>query len=429
MEFKEYKLKDIAEVQTGPFGSQLHKKDYVDKGTPIITVEHLGDNRIKHTNLPRVTESDKERLSKYILKTDDIVFSRVGSVDRRALIQKGEDGWLFSGRCLRVRVTSDGVNPTYLSYYFGTERFKEYIRNIAVGATMPSLNTKILKELTIILPEKPLQDRIASMLNSFTNKIQTNIIIAETLQELAQTLFKHWFFNFEFPDDDGEPYRSNGGKMVESELGLIPEGWEVGRLSELGDIVGGGTPSKKIEEYYTDQGVGWITPKDLSSDKSIFIEKGATDITEEALQKSSAKLLPENSVLFSSRAPIGYVAISGRPVSTNQGFKSIVPYAHVPSEFVFFLLKHLTPAIEANAGGSTFKEISGKGMKNINTVIPDSKVLTLYQESVHANFSYIKELEKENRNLISLRDILLPKLLSGEIELNEKIEEVENALV
>ncbi len=429
MKFKEYKLKDIAEVQTGPFGSQLHKKDYVNQGTPIITVEHLGDNRIKHANLPRVTESDKERLSKYILRSDDIVFSRVGSVDRRALIQKEEDGWLFSGRCLRVRVKSENVNPTYLSYYFGTEKFKEYIRNIAVGATMPSLNTKIMKELTINLPEKSLQDRVASMLNSFTNKIQTNARITNNLEELAQTIFKRWFIDFEFPNEDKEPYRSSGRKMVESELGLIPEGWKVGSLSDLGDIVGGGTPSKKIEEYYTDHGVGWITPKDLSSDKSIFIEKGATDITEEALQKSSAKLLPEDSVLFSSRAPIGYVAIAGRPVSTNQGFKSMVPNSNIPSEFVFFLLKHLTPAIEANAGGSTFKEISGKGLKSINTVIPNEQILTLFKESVHVNFSYIKELEKENRNLTSLRDSLLPKLLSGEIELNDESEVLEDAMV
>ena len=128
---KEAKLSAICEkngVQTGPFGSQLHKEDYVVNGTPIITVEHLGENRIVHENLPRVSDEDKTRLSKYQLKTGDIVFSRVGSVDRRALVQAKEDGWLFSGRCLRVRPIQEIVDSRWLSYFFGLPAFKNYIR-------------------------------------------------------------------------------------------------------------------------------------------------------------------------------------------------------------------------------------------------------------------------------------------------------------
>ena len=134
-------------VQTGPFGSQLHKEDYVAQGTPIISVEHLGDNRIIHIDTPFVTDDDKNRLQKYQMKEGDIIFSRVGSVDRRALVRKDEDGWLFSGRCLCVRVDKTKINPTYLSYFFGLESFKKYIRGIAVGATMPSINTKILSDV------------------------------------------------------------------------------------------------------------------------------------------------------------------------------------------------------------------------------------------------------------------------------------------
>ena len=133
-------LKDLcvdAGIQTGPFGRQLHQENYVQFGTPIMTVEHLGKNRIVHTNLPQVSDEDKARLSKYVLKTGDIVFSRVGSVDRRALVQPAEDGWLFSGRCLRVRPNPDRLDAQWLSYFFGLPAFKNYIRGIAVGATMP----------------------------------------------------------------------------------------------------------------------------------------------------------------------------------------------------------------------------------------------------------------------------------------------------
>ncbi len=201
-------------------------------------------------------------------------------------------------------------------------------------------------------------------------KIGINNKVIQSLEELAKTLFKRWYVDFEFLTEDGEPYKSSGGEMIESELGDIPKEWKIGTLNDLGNINGGGTPSKKIEEYYTENEISWITPKDLSNNKSIYIYKGATDITEEALKKSSANLLPENTVLFSSRAPIGYVAIAGQKVATNQGFKSIVPFEGIPSIYVFFLLKHLTPSIEANAGGSTFKEISGSGMKGIKTILP-----------------------------------------------------------
>ena len=125
-------------VQTGPFGSQLHKKDYVQIGTPIITVEHLGENRILHNKLPRVSDEDKERLAKYTLQEGDIVFSRVGSVDRRSFVRSPEAGWLFSGRCLRIRAKPEKIDPLYLSYYLGDPRVKQYVRSIAVGATMPS---------------------------------------------------------------------------------------------------------------------------------------------------------------------------------------------------------------------------------------------------------------------------------------------------
>ena len=136
-------------IQTGPFGSQLHQSDYVLSGCPIVTVEHLGENRLIHEAIPQVSDSDLARLSKYTLRPGDIVFSRVGSVDRRALVTNMEDGWLFSGRCLRVRPDVQKIDSAYLSYCFGLPAFKEYIRSIAVGATMPSLNTQILSDVSV----------------------------------------------------------------------------------------------------------------------------------------------------------------------------------------------------------------------------------------------------------------------------------------
>jgi len=203
-------------IQTGPFGSQLHNKDYVEIGTPIITVEHLGDNRILHQNTPYVSDADKKRLSKYLLQTDDIVFSRVGSVDRRALVRETEDGWLFSGRCLRVRVDKTKIDPVYLSYFFGTEAFKQYIRSIAVGATMPSINTKILSDVPIYCPELEEQLEISNLFKSLDNKIELNHQTNQTLEQISQTIFKSWFVDFE-PVKAKDHIRKLGGNADQIE--------------------------------------------------------------------------------------------------------------------------------------------------------------------------------------------------------------------
>lgn len=173
-------LRDIAEIQTGPFGSQLHKEDYVDVGTPIVTVEHLGSRGFSEQNLPMVSDADKSRLSKYVLKKGDIVFSRVGSVDRCSFVDQKHDGWMFSGRCLRVR-PSEEVDPLFLYYFFCLNTTKEFVRSIAVGATMPSINTKLLGEVEVVCPEIEEQCKIADILSKIDDKIEENQKINENL--------------------------------------------------------------------------------------------------------------------------------------------------------------------------------------------------------------------------------------------------------
>ena len=173
-------LRDIAEIQTGPFGSQLHKEDYIDVGTPIVTVEHLGSRVFSEQNLPMVSDTDKRRLSKYILKKGDIVFSRVGSVDRCSFVDKKHDGWMFSGRCLRVR-PSEKVDSMFLYYFFCLNTTKKFVRSIAVGATMPSINTKLLGEVEVVCPEIEEQRKIADILSKIDDKIEENQKINENL--------------------------------------------------------------------------------------------------------------------------------------------------------------------------------------------------------------------------------------------------------
>lgn len=183
MKFRSTTIGDIASVQTGPFGSQLHNEDYVLVGTPIVTVEHLGQRKMAHKNLPRVSDADKERLNKYTLEYGDLVFSRVGSVDRCSWVGHEEDGWMFSGRCLRVRpLDKDVVYHKYLYYFFTLDETKDFVRNIAVGATMPSINTKLLSEVPIQIPSLEDQQAIADTLSVLDDRIEEKRAINHHLE-------------------------------------------------------------------------------------------------------------------------------------------------------------------------------------------------------------------------------------------------------
>lgn len=192
--------------------------------------------------------------------------------------------------------------------------------------------------------------------------------------------------------------------------------WRVGTISDLGAIVGGGTPSKAKSEYYTENGIAWITPKDLSIDKSKFITHGENDISELGYRNSSATMMPPGTVLFSSRAPIGYIAIARNEVTTNQGFKSVVPRPEIGTPFVYYFLIHNLPLIESKASGSTFKEVSGSVMKSVAAVIPDDDAIAKFNDFCRPVFEMQEKLEQENRKLATMRDSLLPRLMSGEID-------------
>ncbi len=303
-------------VQTGPFGSQLHQKDYVPVGTPILTVEHLGDNRIIHQDLPCVSDYDKERLSKYTLRKGDIVFSRVGSVDRRALVHEAEDGWLFSGRCLRVRPDPNKIDPGYLSYFFGWASFQEHIRAIAVGATMPSLNTQILSDVIVLYPSLPEQRAIAHILGTLDDKIELNRRMNETLEEMARALFKSWFVDFDpvrakmEGRDPGLPKHLAdlfSNRLVDSELGPIPEGWEVKALSSFGEIVTGKTPSTKEAAYFGND-VPFLRIPDMHG--NVYVLQTQMMLSNRGVSSQPQKTLPPDSVSVSCIATPGLVVLN-----------------------------------------------------------------------------------------------------------------------
>ena len=300
-------------------------------------------------------------------------------------------------------VNTDIVDSKFLYYSICKKDFA----SLNVGSAVPSLTVPVLENIDLRIPSLQTQRKIASILSSLDDKIELNRRINAKLEVQAQALFKSWFIDF-------EPFKD--GKFVDSELGMIPEGWKVGTLDEIGDVIGGGTPSKSKPEYYCNNGIAWITPKDLSITRAKFTSHGEIDITELGYKNSSAKLMPKDSVLFSSRAPIGYITIALNDICTNQGFKSIVP-RKAGTAFIYSYLKANTINIENQATGSTFKEASGALIKAQKVAIPNDDSFNDFEQILKPIFNQQAILERESARLSALRDTLLPKLMSGEIEI------------
>lgn len=410
-EWKEVLLEEVSrEITVGFVGSMA--SEYVKFGIPFLRSLNIEPYQVNLNDIKFITQEFHERLSKSKLKPGDVVIVRTGKPGTCTVIPE----WLKEANCSDLVIVrpSPDIDPYFLAYYVNSIA-THHVYSHLVGAVQQHFNVGSAKKIKILLPPLAEQKSISEVLNAISSKIELNNAINKNLEELAQALFKRWFVDFEFPNENGEPYMSSGGEFEESELGLIPKGWKQGTISELGEVAGGATPSKKNEDFYTVRGIPWITPKDLSKTNNKYISRGEIDITQKGFSNSSVKLLPKGTVLFSSRAPIGYIAIAKNEVTTNQGFKSVIPFKHVGSEFVYYLLKSNVETIECRASGSTFKEISGTEMKRVPVLIPTENVLAKFNEIVEPIGRLTQKCEEENEDLTQIRDTLLPKLMSGEI--------------
>ena len=389
-------LSVLADIQTGPFGSQLHKKDYVQIGTPIVTVEHLGKKKFTEQNLPCVSDSDKERLGKYILREGDIVFSRVGSVDRCSYVSNEYDGWMFSGRCLRVRPFIE-IDSQYLYYYFTLESIKQFVRGIATGATMPSINTKFMGEVPVTYPPMEEQCKIVSVLSTLDDKIELNNKINKNLELQAQELFKAWFVTFE----------TFGRKM--------PSSWSVAKLGDIATIkTNSFSPAKNptvMLEHYS-------IPAFDEQKYPVF--ELASNV------KSNKYILTDNSVMISKLNP-GTKRV-WRPMCISEFAVSstefIIFEANDPTykDYVFSVID--SPAFSdwmcAHTTGSTNsrQRTTPSTTLKFQIALPTQEIVSDFCKIVTPMYDMIAQNTCENRKLAAFRDSLLPKLMSGELDVS-----------
>ena len=412
MEWKEVRLGDVCEIY-GRIGFRGYTtNDLVDtpkEGAISLSPKNIINGELNLEQCTYIKWDKYYESPEIMINPNEIVITKTGSsVGRTTFVRRVVHPMTLNPQLVVLKNISE--NAEFLSYYIKSALFQSVLKSIVVGSAIPTLSQKNLANLMINVPkEVEDQRRIASILSSLDRKIELNNKINADLEEMAQAIFKNWFVDF-------EPFKD--GKFVDSELGMIPEGWKVGRLEEIANVVGGSTPSKAKPEYYTQKGIAWLTPKDLSNHPAVYTSRGEIDITEAGYNSTSTKLMPKGTVLFTSRAPIGYISIAQNDICTNQGFKSLVP-KEAGTCFLYCFLKYITPEIENKSTGSTFKEASGSLMKSLQVIMPEQKVFEDFETIVSPLFARIESLEKENSRLSLLRDTLLPRLMSGELEIPE----------
>lgn len=405
MEWKEVKIGDLGQIITGKTPKTAIKKNWGGK-IPFLSPSDDMSNKTSPVTARTLTELGVAEVAKCLIPANSICVSCIGS-DLGKVVKTDRE--LVTNQQINTIVPHSNVDSDFV-YYLMCIVGKELNYISKTSTAVPIINKSTFSDWNIVIPEKVEdQRRIASILSSLDRKIELNNKINADLEEMAQAIFKNWFVDF-------EPFKD--GKFVDSELGKIPEGWKVGRLDEIADVVGGSTPSKAKPEYYTQKGIAWLTPKDLSNHPAVYTSRGEIDITEEGYNSTSTKLMPKGTILFTSRAPIGYISIAQNDICTNQGFKSLVP-KKAGTCFLYCFLKYVTPVIENKSTGSTFKEASGSLMKSLQVIMSEQKVFEDFETIVSPLFARIESLEKENSRLSLLRDTLLPRLMSGELEVPE----------
>ena len=424
MELKKYKLGDcLTMIENGAVIKQKKNAG----GIPITRIETLSNDRFNRDRLGYADIFDEPSYSHFILDDMDLIMSHINSrtfLGRTVIYRKHGDEKIIHGmNVLRLKTDIKVLNPLYAYYYFKTNGFRTAIDHIRKDAiNQSSLATSDIKNLEILIPSIEEQSVIVSILDNLDRKIALNCAINQNLEALAKQLYYYWFVQFDFPDENGRPYKSSGGIMVWNEKlkREIPSSWSVKTIDEIAEVYNGATPSTADEENYGGD-VVWITPKDLSNQQQKFIYQGDRNISRKGYESCSTHLLSSNTVLMSSRAPIGLLAIAKTELCTNQGFKSFVPKNDNEATYLYYYLQAHLKQIEQLGTGTTFKEVSREDVLKFQILKPNDGLLDIWEERIYSINDKQLEIQKENEDLTKQRDELLPLLMNGQVSLNSDL--------
>jgi type I restriction enzyme S subunit len=377
----------LGQIATMRYG-KLPPKELLDSGYPIFTGY-------------RVSGFAKE----YIYEKPMLVVVARGVGGTGDVKISPPKSWI-TNLSIVLELDEQQADKQFMCYYMSQQSLKE---KLDTGSAQAQITVNALSAYYVTIPPLPIQHRIASILSAYDDLIENNTRRIAILEEMARRIYEEWFVRFRFPGHEQV-------KIVESELGLIPEGWEVRTVDETFQIVGGGTPSKAEPSYWEGGTINWYSPTDLTKAGTSFMDESANRITSLGLAKSSARLFPPMSVMLTSRATIGVVAVNTTEACTNQGFITCLPNAAYPLWLLFHWIKTNVETFIGLGTGATFKEITKGTFKGIKLIVPSGETVTQYSALVEPLMALSLILQRKNTNLRTTRDLLLPKLISGELD-------------
>jgi len=409
-DFKSYKLKDVCSKIGSGATPRGGKESYLNHGEIfLIRSQNVLDFLFSTEGVAYISPEQARLLDGVKIDKNDVLINITGdSVARVCSVPKFIQEARVNQHVAILRANPKLLSNVFLKYYLLQPQIKTALLTISyAGATRKALTKSDLEDFNIDLPELPYQHRIAEILGALDDKIELNRQMNHTLEQMAQALYRHYFV------DDIDPEN-------------LPEGWRNGVLDEVVYIRGGGTPSTKESKFWNGS-IHWTSPKDLANLRSPFLTDTESKLTVLGIKKVSSGLLPQETVLLSSRAPIGYIAIADIPVAINQGYIAILPDSIFGRLFMYFWLKNNMDLIIQYANGSTFLEISKKAFREIECIIPTNEKIQKFIVEVKSQFDLIKSNTYETEHLIKSRDYLLPKLISGELTPSD-LQPIEQAL-
>jgi len=428
--------KGLIELQTGPFGSQLHAHDYVDSGVPVIPTAAINQRRIEHSELPEISVEKASKLSRHRVKSGDILFARRGvqATGQTGFITDSEEGMICGTGAIRLRVHSETerLDSEYLSHLLATPQSIEWLKFHAIGATMPNLNEGIVRAFPLMLPPLAAQREIATMLSALDDKIELNRQTNETLEVLARAIFKDWFVDFgptRAKQEGAAPYLAPKlWELFPDRLDAEgkPEGWDEKPLKDFFFIIGGGTPKTSVGEYWGGN-IPWFSVVDTPSQGSVFVIATEKSITARGLQESSARLIPQGTTIISARGTVGNLAMAAQDMAFNQSCYALRRNDMTGDCFVYLAAQHMVSHLQSVAHGSVFSTITRQTFEAVSLAMPSRPVLEAFERTVGEGFLRIKSSVEESHTLAQTRDLLLPKLMSGEIRLRDAEKAVEDA--
>ncbi|NDV63139.1 restriction endonuclease subunit S [Puniceicoccales bacterium CK1056] len=421
---------EVPIVEVGQVASSISETHSFNKEELIfLNTSDIHNGGLLHRNYSSV--KDWPGQAKKSIRLDDILFSEIRPANGRwAYIDFEANDYVVSTKLMVIRANKEKVFPRYLYQFLTSTHTTNWLQHLAESrsGTFPQITFDQVSSLEIYLPPLPEQKAIAHILGTLDDKIELNRKMNETLEAMARALFKSWFVDFDPvrvkmdgrqpAGMDAETAKLFPSKFVESELGPIPEGWEVAPLFEIIEILSGGTPKTSVDEYWNGN-IPWYSVKDSPQETDVWVINTEKNVSQLGIDNSAAKILPENTTIISARGTVGKLALVGVPMAMNQSCYGIRGVSGFDNIFIYFLIKEAIGDLQQRTHGTVFDTITRQTFDTLNATVMPAEITNVFGSAAGNFLNRIKSNLMESRTLANLRDTLLPKLLSGELSVTE----------